>query len=255
MTERIHLSELAWPEVRALLDDPAKCVLLLPMGAVEPHGPHAALSTDTIISVAICERAARMLLNDPEVIAVVAPPVGYGVTRYAAAFPGTIGIREETLETVVLDICRSAIETGFRRIAVVNNHFEPEQVSAVRRAIDELDAVPGARVGHLDLTRRRYAARLGDEFRSGSCHAGRYETSLVLAERPEVVDSAAMAALEPLPVDMPRQIAAGHTDFLAMGMADAYCGSPAMATAAEGEELFATLAQMLVDLVRDLKAV
>ena len=255
MTERINLGDLAWPEVRALLDGPGTCVLLLPLGAVEPHGPHAALSTDTIISVALCERAARILLNDPEVIAVVAPPVGYGVTRYAAGFPGTIGIREETLEIVVGDICRSAIETGFRRIAVVNNHFEPEQVSAIRRATDQLDAVLGARVAYLDLTRRRYAARLGDEFRSGSCHAGRYETSLVLAERPEVVDAAAMTGLEPLPVDMPRQIAAGHTDFLAMGMVEAYCGSPAKATAAEGEELFDTLAQMLVDLIRDLTAV
>jgi creatinine amidohydrolase len=51
---------------------------------------------------------------------------------------------------------------------------------------------------------------------------------------------------------MPQAIVAGRTDFLAMGMSDAYCGSPSEATAGEGEERFATLTQMLVDLIRDL---
>lgn len=252
MTRSIHLADLTWTQVRDLLEGPRNPVLLLPLGAVEPHGPHAPLETDTVISLGTCVRAARALAEDPNVSAFLLPQVTYGVTHYGAGFPGTIGIREETLEALVVDVCHAAIETGFRRIAVVNNHFEPEQVETIRRAVANLNGAPGVRIAYLDLTRRANAGRLGDEFRSGSCHAGRYETSLVLAERPDLVDAAVMARLEPLHVDMPEAIAAGRTDFLAMGMRDAYCGSPSDASTVEGEERFATLSQMLVDLIRDL---
>ena len=81
----------------------------------------------------------------------------------------------------------------------------------------------------LDLTRRRAAERLTDEFRSGAAHAGRYETSIVRATRPELVDTERMSALPERPVNMPAAIAAGKTDFLAMGMDEAYCGAPAEA--------------------------
>ena len=104
----------------------------------------------------------------------------------------------------------------------------------------------------LDLTRRRNAERLTDEFRSGSCHAGRYETSLVLAQRPELVHADRMTGLEERHVDMPAAIRAGQTDFLAMGMEQAYCGSPAEASAEEGIETFETLTAMLVELIREV---
>jgi len=252
MTRSVYLADLTWTEVQDLLAGTRTLVLILPLGAVEAHGPHAAVDTDTVISLGMCERAARSLAEHPTVGAFVLPPITYGVTRYGASFPGTIGIRQETLEALVLDVCRAAIETGFPRIAVVNNHFEPEHVATIRRVVADLDAVSGVKAAYLDLTRRANATRLGSEFSSGSCHAGRYETSLVLAQRPELVDTATMARLEARFVNMPEAIAAGRTDFLALGMNDAYCGSPSEATAAEGEDRFATLTQMLVDLIRDL---
>ena len=132
----------------------------------------------------------------------------------------TIG--EETLRALVLEIARSLAEQGFARIVLVNSHFEPEQVRTLREAVAELG--PSARL--LDLTRRRNAERLTEEFRSGSCHAGRYETSLVLADRPELVRAERRAGLESRMIDMPAAIAAGQTDFVAMGMDQAYCGAP-----------------------------
>ncbi len=216
-------------------------VALWPVGALEPHGPHAPLGTDTLISVGMCERAAARLDDPP---AVVLPPLPFGVTRYGAAFAGAVGIGEETLRAVVLDVAASVAEQGFRRLVIVNNHFEPEQVATLRAAAGEAGAL------YLDLVRRRNAERLGDEFRRGSCHAGRYETSLVLADAPWLVDGEAMAALPPLEVDMPAAIAAGRTDFVAMGMERAYCGAPAEATADEGRATFETLTDLLVELVQ-----
>lgn len=241
-------ADLAYPDVEALVAAEPPTVLLLPLGATEPHGPHAPLSTDTLISLGVCERAAARLTSDPEVRALILPPLAYGVTRYGAAFAGAISIREQTLRSLVGEICDSLAAHGLRRVVLVNNHFEPEQVRTLRAAAHEA----GGLVRLLDLTRREHAQRLTDEFRAGSCHAGRYETSLVLADRPELVHRRRMSALEAKMVDMPAAIAEGVTDFVAMGMDRAYCGAPAEATPQEGEQTFEMLADMLVEVVREL---
>jgi creatinine amidohydrolase len=245
-----ELGRLAYPDLEAFLTDERPTVLLLPLGATEPHGPHAPLGTDTLISQGICRRAAERLADDPDVRALVLPPLPYGVTRYAAAFPGSVSIGEATLRALVLELARSLAAQGFARIVLVNSHFEPEHVRTLRDVLAEL----GDGVRLLDLTRRENAERLTDEFRSGSCHAGRYETSLVLADDPDLVRRERMEALESKMIDMPAAIAAGQTDFIAMGMDRAYCGAPAEATVEEGERTFETLAELLIALVREVAA-
>ena len=227
----MNLGELAYPDV------PEAAVYLLPLGATEPHGPHAPLSTDTLISVGICERAATRL--EGEIPVLVLPALPYGVTRYGADFPGAVSISEETLRSAVTEIAETV-----GQLVLVNSHFEPEQVETLRSTGLPL----------LDVTRRAMAERLTEEFRSGSCHAGRYETSLVLADRPDLVHADRMTALEERHVDMPAAIRAGQTDFLAMGLDEAYCGAPAEASADEGHETFETLTDMLVELIREVAA-
>jgi creatinine amidohydrolase len=234
----MRLAELTSAGLEALRE--RRPVALWPVGAVEPHGPHAPLGTDTLISVGMCERAAARLGDPPTV---VLPALAFGVTRYGAAFAGAIGITEATLRAVVLDVAAAVQQQGFRRLVIVNNHFEPEQVGTLRAAAADAGAL------YLDLVRRRNAQRLTDEFRRGSCHAGRYETSLVLADAPELVDPS-FAGLPANDVDMPGAMAEGRTDFLAMGMERAYCGAPAEASAEEGRATFQTLTEMLVELVR-----
>jgi creatinine amidohydrolase len=225
----VNFGDLAYPDV------PTDAVHLLPLGATEPHGPHAPLATDTLISVGICARAAERLAGEIPVL--VLPAVPYGVTRYGSAFPGAVSIGEETLRSLVTEIAETA-----GPLVLVNSHFEPEQVETLRATGIPL----------FDLTRRANAQRLTEEFRSGSCHAGRYETSLVLADRPELVHVDRMLALEERHVDMPAAIQAGQTSFVAMGMDQAYCGSPAEASAEEGRQTFDTLTEMLVDLIREV---
>ena len=71
---------LAYPDI------PEGAVHVLPLGAVEPHGPHAPLVTDTLISIGVCHRAAKRL--EGEIPVLVLPPVHYGVTRYAGGVSG-----------------------------------------------------------------------------------------------------------------------------------------------------------------------
>jgi creatinine amidohydrolase len=243
-------ADLTSPQAEELKRSDPPTVLLLPLGAIEPHGPHAPLSTDSVISLAMCRRAVAGLADDPEVSALILPSVPYGVTHYAGAFAGAVHVAASTLHALVVDICLSLVDQGFERLVIINNHFEPEQVAAVRRVVDTVAAARGVAIGHLDLVRRANAARLTDEFQAGECHAGRYETSIVLADRPELVDMARLPTLPRVPVNMPAAIAEGRRDFLAMGMADAYCGAPAEATAEEGEATLATLTAMLVEVIR-----
>jgi creatinine amidohydrolase len=238
-------ADLTSAQVADVLAGTRKPVLLLPVGAVEAHGPHAPLGTDEIISAGMCARAAARLADDPDVRVLVLPTLNYGVTQLAAGFPGTISVSEATLHALVTEVCAGLRAQGFPRIVVVNNHFEPAHVTTLRKATAE------AGVAYLDLVRRRNAERLTDEFRSGSCHAGQYETSLVLAARPELVDTATAAALPPVPVDLPSVMAEGREDFTEMGMNKAYCGDPAGASVAEGQSTFDTLTELLVEIIRE----
>jgi len=238
MAEVLRLNELTSPRLAEVLA--RSPVGLWPVGAVEPHGPHAPLGTDTLIAAGVCERAAARLDDPP---CVVLPALPFGVTRYAASFAGALGISEATLVGAVRDVAAAADAQGFRKVVVVNCHFEPEQVQTLRVACAEAGML------YLDLVRRRAAERLSKEFRSRSGHAGRYETSLELADAPELVDRSLMSKLPAVPVDMPAAMAAGLSDFPAMGMTEAYCGAPAEATAEEGAETFETLTDMLVELI------
>ena len=74
----------------------------------------------------------------------------------------------------------------------------------------------------------------------------------MLADRAELVNKGRMRDLEAKPIDMPAAIRAGQTSFVAMGMDRAYAGAPAEATAAEGEQTFQVLADMLVELIREV---
>jgi creatinine amidohydrolase len=241
-------AELSSLQVGELLAGGRTPVLLLPVGAVEPHGPHAPLGTDGIISSGMCDRAAERLAGDPDLRVLVLPALNYGVTDLSATFPGGISIGRDTLRALIGDVCRSLVAQGFSRIIVVNNHFEADHVAVLREAAAE------AGVAYLDLLRRRNVQRLTAEFRSGSCHAGQYETSLVLAERPHLVDAGMLPELPAVPVDMAAAISSGKDDFLAMGMDRAYSGSPAAATVENGQSTFDTLTDLLVEAIREAGA-
>jgi creatinine amidohydrolase len=226
----------------------ATAVAILPLGAVEAHGPHLPVGTDVWIAEAMAREGARRL-GERGVGALVLPALAYAPAPFADGFAGTLSIGTETVVALVVDVARAVARRGVGTLALASSHFDPAQVAAVRTAVERAAEIDGLRVVFPDLTRRALAARLGDEFRSGACHAGRYETSILLAERPELVDRAAARALPAVDLALPAAIAAGHGSFEAAGMGDAYCGDPARATAEEGRELVARLGEILAEAV------
>jgi creatinine amidohydrolase len=252
--EGLFLANRTFAELQRMLEDSRPVVLLLPLGSTEPHGPHSPLATDPIISMEMCLRVARALREDPDVQVSILPALDYGVTRFTGAWIGHIHVEEDTLLNFLRDICVSLSEQGLRHIVFVNNHFEPAHVRTLHRAMDAVTESTGNVVGYLDLTRKRRAAELTDEVREGGSHAGQYETSIVLAARPGLVNEELMRTLEPAPKNLAAEIAAGRTDFVEMGLPDAYNGTPAQATAVEGQQSLAALETMLTEQVRALAA-
>jgi creatinine amidohydrolase len=249
VTTALALSDLTWVEARDVLG--AECVVLLPIGAIEAHGPHLPLDTDVIIAFESARRAAARL-RDRGIVTVVAPPIAYGVSYVGAPFAGTVPAPSSVVSALVEHVIAGLAGFGPTRFAVVNAHLEPAHVEAIRQGVARAAASTGAAIAFPDKREPRWAASLSDEFRRGSRHAGAYETSLVLAAAPEKVRVELLPSLPPVLVDLPGRLRGGARTFAEAGGTEAYFGDPARATAAEGERLFDALATMVETAVAEL---
>lgn len=213
MTRR--LDTLASPDVG---DD---LVLVLPLGATEQHGPHLPLGTDTLIAQALADE-----LSARRDRAVAAPALPVGASGEHRGFAGTLSIAQTGLELAVVELVRSA--DAFRGVLVVSWHGGNAEALA------------------------RAAARLREERRRVvvwrtpplvDAHAGRAETSLLLALAPELVrlERARPGATEPLAELLPRLRDGGVAAVSPTGI----LGDPTGASAEEGRRLFDDLSSRL----------
>jgi creatinine amidohydrolase len=246
----MNLAESSWIEVRDALARGRPVVAILPCGATEAHGPHLPLNTDVIISDGVAARAGARL-QSLHIAAFVLPALAYAPAEYAAAFPGTITIGASAAKTVIVDIAKSLKAHGFACLAFANSHFDPANVAMLREAAEEVRAL-GLPVAFPDFTRRVLAQTLTAEFISGACHAGQFETSLVLADRPDLVDQAAGRALASNPASLTAAFAEGAKTFAEAGGPEAYFGDPAAASGEEGEQSYRIMADALVSAVREV---
>lgn len=244
------LSKMTWPEARAAFGP--NTVAILPVGSTEPHGPHLPLDTDVTIANSMATKAAE-LLEGQGVTALVLPAIPFGLTEYTRGFAGRISLQPGTLWALVEDVIVALELQGIEHVLIVNGHLEPAHVEVLRGVL--LDhAKRGHRKAHAilaDVTRRKNAARLGAEFQSGDCHAGRYESSLVLAADPGAVREAERNRLPAVAIDLIVKMKQGVKTFQDAGADEAYCGDPAAATAAEGRDLVESLGAIALDTARD----
>lgn len=123
---------MTWEEVRDL--DRAGAVGVLPVGAVEAHGPHLPLSTDVIIAEAMA-RACADELEAASRTALVLPPLWYSSAGFAAGFPGTISVTGAVVSSTIVDVARSLGEQDVATLAVANAHLDPGHLAALRDAV------------------------------------------------------------------------------------------------------------------------
>lgn len=232
-----------WKEAREAIA--RGVVVILPIGSTEAHGPHLPLATDVIISEEMSLRAAEKL-NGRGVETLVLPAIAYSVTDFSADFPGTISIRKQTSIALIHDICVSLYEQGAQLIAVANSHLEPDHIASITEAIEKVRLATGRTVAFPDKRRRRWAATLTEEFRRGDCHAGSYETSLVMTARPELVREDIRQSLDRVPISIAEKIREGARTFTDAGGSEAYFGDPGAASREEGEAMYEALSDMIV---------
>jgi creatinine amidohydrolase len=235
----LELAASPWTLVRDLRERGERLVAFLPIGAVEAHGPHLPLATDSIIAHEIA-LAAGMALSGG--VACLLPAIPYAPAEYARAYAGTISIRPETLRALVVDIARSL--EGFAGLVLVNGHLEPDHIRNLRVIAEE--ARTAGTLGFVlapEWTSKRYRSLLPEEFFAGGAHAGAYETSLVMAGEPELVDEEIRAGLVARRTDLAAAMKSGARRFNDIPGGEAgYFGDPASATAKEGQRIRDALA-------------
>jgi creatinine amidohydrolase len=180
----LALEKCTWPEIQREIEA-GRDTVVLAFGAIEQHGHHLPLSTDSVFGDELGRALAERL------DAFHAPTVRVGCSRHHLAFPGTMSIEEETFHLVVGDIVRGWARHGFKRIVLLPTHggnFAP-----LAAALERLGEVPGVKVIAIsDLALLVQATLvLGDELgipaAEGGIHGGEWETSMMLSLRPELV--------------------------------------------------------------------
>lgn len=233
------LGALTTRELEPLLAT-GNAVVLLPVGSVEPHGPHLPLATDTLIGKHTATLAAG-LLSAQGFPSLVAPAIPYGVTQFAAGFAGAVSCSADALTGFLVSLCSGFLAERFCHVCLISHHLEPAHDQAVRAVVSQFES---HQVSVASPLSKVWGKQLSGEFKSGACHAGQYETSLILASNPAEVRTDLSEALPALPLSLSKGIRDGVDSFKGLGMTDAYTGAPAQASLAEGQTLAALLADL-----------
>ena len=236
--DNIVVAEMSWSEVDEALKD--RPVAILPVGAVEAHGPHLPLNTDTVIATEMAKRGAAKL-KEQGVHALILPPVYFTVADFGAAFAGNLTVPRETAVALLRDVCIAASKK-FRAVALANIHLEPAHIECLKAAVEQANKA-GASVCWADITKKRWVESLGEAFKQGD-HAGAFETSLMMAVAPEKVRERERISLPPVDGLM-GALKKGAKNFADAGGEDAYFGDPTAASSEDGESHFEALAEIL----------
>lgn len=226
-----RLAPMAWP---AVAEAAGGWLLAIPIGSTEQHGPHLPLATDALVAETVADRLAGIRSD-----VVVAPALAYGASGEHAAFAGTLSIGTEALRGILVELVRSA--DAFAGSILVNCHGGNH--AALAAAADQLRE-EGRRV--LAWSPNGTAIGRGAGL-PVDAHAGRSETSIMLAVWPEMVRMDLAQPGDPRPVGDLLEIM--QRDGVAGVSPTGVLGDPAGATAEEGEALLAAFTRDLVDAV------
>jgi creatinine amidohydrolase/Fe(II)-dependent formamide hydrolase-like protein len=243
------LGELTWPDAEQRLAEVD--VALLPVGAIEQHGPHLPLDTDAFDAEHLALRVSEAC-SDPKPL--VLPLIPYGVSYHHDDFPGTISVGNEALTRMVYDVGLSCARNGITKLIIVNGHggnapslqFAAQMINRDARIFTCVDTGETSDVDLEELS-----------VTPNDVHAGEIETSTSLAIRPELVKMEAAEAFVP-------DFASRYLNFSASRSVEWYArtakisptgvlGDPTRASRERGEKMWEVMIRHLVELVEGLK--
>jgi creatinine amidohydrolase len=186
----MKLAMMSSPQIQ---DAASRTVALLPIAAIEQHGPHLAVSTDDALVTTVAERAESQMADD----LILCPTLPFGSSHHHFAFPGTLSISHETYIRVLVDLVESLLHSGFRRIVLLNGHGG--NITPGKQALAMLSHKHDDEL-RPNIALTTYWELAGEVFQGAPpmetpalSHACEYETSLMLHLHPERVDLAKAA--------------------------------------------------------------
>jgi mycofactocin system creatininase family protein len=244
-----RLGELTWPEAEQRLSEVD--IALLPVGAIEQHGPHLPLDTDTYDACYLAEKVAERC-SDPRPL--VLPVLPYGVSYHHDDFPGTISISNDSLSRMIYEIGLSCARIGVTKLVIVNGHggnTPTLQLAAqmINRDAHIFTCVDTGETSDVDVAEICVTPN--------DVHAGEIETSTGLATRPHLVKLERAQPMVP-------EFSSRYLDFTARRSVEWYArtaristsgvlGDPTQASAEKGRRLWEIMITNLVELVEELK--
>jgi creatinine amidohydrolase len=172
------LAELTREELRALGPE---CVVVIPLGATEQHGPHLPLGTDTLHVEHVARAAVARVHGQAPIV--LAPALAYGCSPHHVPLGATLSLSSATLRSVLVDLGGSLATAGVRRVFFVNGHGG--NVELVQIAARDIMLAHHVLVGACT-----WWTLVEDAQMRVPGHAGAFETAVVRALRPDLIRAA-----------------------------------------------------------------
>jgi creatinine amidohydrolase len=243
-----NFAYLTWKQVDALPRD--STLLVLPTAAIEQHGHHLPLATDTLINNLLLGKALQLVPQDFSIYAL--PPVCYGKSNEHLGFPGTLSVSAQTFLSVVRDLGASIAAGGFNKVVLYNTHGG--NTSLVDVLARELRAEFGLRTFSLFGSPGATFEGVSKQERTYGFHAGEIETAYLLYGTPELVHPEEFTKNYIAHVDEPELLkpegSAANFAWLTRDIAPSgVLGDPTAATAENGERWANEAAARIADIL------
>lgn len=175
----------SWLQLERHLDsDP---LLILPVGTTEEHGPHLPVDTDARIAEAYGAELAESISREIPVLLMDTIRYGYSM-KLMQKWPGTIVVRSRVFMDMIFDICKSVLDMGFSKLALLDCHgHHSGPLNTVSRELCDACDKAVAVISPATFSRDRFN-EIRKSPQGGAIHACEWETSILLAVSPEVVD-------------------------------------------------------------------
>lgn len=243
-----NFAYLTWKQVDELPRD--KTLLVLPTAAIEQHGHHLPLATDTLINNLLLGRALERIPDQLPVFAL--PPVCYGKSNEHLGFPGTLSVSAKTFLAVVRDLGASLAACGFQKLVLYNTHGGNSPLVDVLAR--DLRAEFGLRAFSLFGSPGVKFDGMTDQERAYGFHAGEIETAYLMHAAPTLVHAEAFTSNYIARIDKPEPLkpegSSANFAWLTKDIAPSgVLGDPSAATAGNGERWSNEAAERIAELL------
>lgn len=262
MKHTYRYDHLTWKEIREAVAREPQPVVVIPIGAVEDHGPHMALSTDNDILEGVLAECGRRAQGD----LLLLPTIPFGLDEHHMDFPGTIAVDIQTTLAYLTQVAVSVARHGFTHILIVNGHGSNASICdlAARDCVIKTGMICASTTVNAAVDPSLVRDVLDAERRGGPGsvgHACEYETAMMLHLHPERVDMAqakrdvGQLKLKYFNWDHPEPSAYAWQDWWSRFSAEGIAGDASVATAEFGKRMFDVTADRFVELVREFRAI